>query len=454
MSTTTIPRTAEKIPVTVLTGFLGSGKTTLLNRILTEEHGKRIAVIENEFGEIGIDNDLVIGAEEEIFEMNNGCICCTVRGDLIRILGALMRRKDRFDHILIETTGLADPGPVIQTFFVDDEMKEQLKLDGVVTLVDAGHLALHLDDSSEAQEQIAFADVIVLNKIDLSEAGDLDALEQRIRAINGVARIHRVEQAQVAVADVVGVGGFDLSRALELDADLLTPSYPFEWLGVYHLDAGRHTLLFSADPDPSVDVLLMALPAATDDAVDAVLRDATIAFSTDAVALERSAALTAGGGLAVATLAPGGTSVALQIDERGAYALFAQHGAQELGLRLHDPAGDVVAAIVDRQIAPDHEHDATVTSVGITEPGDLDSDRFNAWLGELLREKGLDIFRMKGVLSLAGCEERFVFQGVHMLFVGRPDRPWGPHERSNKLIFIGRNLDRDELEQGFRACLA
>jgi G3E family GTPase len=312
----------------VLTGYLGAGKTTLLNRILTEQHGKRIAVIENEFGEIGIDNELVIDADEEIFEMNNGCICCTVRGDLIRILGSLMRNRDRFDHILIETTGLADPGPVIQTFFVDDEMAEQLSLDGIVTVVDAGHILLHLDDSHEAQEQIGFADVIVLNKTDLVSDDQVDALERRIRSINGTAAIHRARNAQVPIDEVVGLGAFDLDRILESEPGLL-----------------------EEDPD-------------------------------------------------------------------------------------------------------DHEHDPSVTSVGIDLEGDLDDRKLNDWLGQLLGTKGQDIFRMKGVLALAGTDQRFVFQGVHMLFTGQPDRPWNGDQRRSQLVFIGRNLDREELQGGLRACLA
>ncbi|MFL5037433.1 MAG: CobW family GTP-binding protein, partial [Microvirga sp.] len=184
----------DKIPVTVLTGYLGAGKTTLLNRILTEPHGKRYAVIVNEFGEIGIDNQLVVNAEEEIFEMNNGCICCTVRGDLIRILGNLMKRKDKFDYILIETTGLADPGPVVQTFFFDEEIKEKVRLDGVVTVVDCKHVALHWGDR-EVKEQIAFADVVLLNKTDLAPAAEVDLLERRIQGMNATARVFRTQKS-------------------------------------------------------------------------------------------------------------------------------------------------------------------------------------------------------------------------------------------------------------------
>lgn len=322
----------SRVPVTVITGFLGSGKTTLVNRILTENHGRRIAVIENEFGEVGIDDALVLDAEEEIFEMNNGCICCTVRGDLIRILGALMRRRDRFDQILIETTGLADPAPVAQTFFVDDEIRERLRLDAIVTVIDAAHVLHHLDEikpdgvENEAVEQVAFADRMLLNKTDLVDEGRLVTVEKRLRSINRGADIVRTQNAKVDLDKVLDIGAFDLQRVL------------------------------------------------TDDP-----------------------------------------------------AFLAQD---------------------------DHQHDQTVSSVGFKIDGDIDVDKLNSWLGELLSSKGVDIFRSKGILALDGEQRQYVFQGVHMLFDGTEGRPWGDsEERTNRLVFIGRNLDRAELESAFRACL-
>lgn len=212
---------ADQIPVTVLTGYLGAGKTTLLNRILTEQHGKRYAVIVNEFGEIGIDNDLIVDADEEVFEMNNGCICCTVRGDLIRIIEGLMKRKGSFDAIVIETTGLADPAPVAQTFFVDDDVSAKARLDAIVTVVDAKHLLLRLADSHEAEEQIAFADVILLNKVDLVSEQELEEVRQRVRAINNQAKLFETVNAEVPLDQVLGLGAFDLDRILEIEPGFL-----------------------------------------------------------------------------------------------------------------------------------------------------------------------------------------------------------------------------------------
>ncbi|GGF77137.1 cobalamin biosynthesis protein CobW [Azorhizobium oxalatiphilum] len=217
---------SEKIPVTVLTGYLGAGKTTLLNRILSEPHGKKYAVIVNEFGEIGIDNDLVVGADEEVFEMNNGCICCTVRGDLIRIIDGLMRRKGQFDGIILETTGLADPAPVAQTFFVDEEMGARTRLDAVVTVADAKWLNDRLKDAPEAKNQIAFADVILLNKTDLVSAEELNEVEARIRGLNPYARLYRTQKSSIAIDKVLNQGAFELDRILALEPAFLEEGEP------------------------------------------------------------------------------------------------------------------------------------------------------------------------------------------------------------------------------------
>jgi G3E family GTPase len=319
---------AAQIPVTVLTGYLGSGKTTLLNRILTEMHGKRFAVIVNEFGEVGIDNDLVVDADEEIFEMNNGCICCTVRGDLIRIIGGLMRRSHAFDGIVVETTGLADPAPVAQTFFVDDEVRRKTKLDAIVTVADARHLLEELNRAPEAQEQLAFADVVLLNKIDLVGENGLTTVEDRIRRINPSAAIHRTERCGIELDKVLGRDAFNLDRILEAEPGFLTEDH-------------------------------------------------------------------------------------------------------------------------------DHEHDETIASLCLVSGHPMNPAKFVPWIQDVTQLYGMDILRMKGIVAMEDDDRRFVVQGVHMLIEGGSQRPWKAKEaRQTRLVFIGRDLPKDVLRQGFEACRA
>ena len=446
----------QKIPVTILTGFLGSGKTTLLNRILREEHGKRIAVIENEFGEVGIDQALVINADEEIFEMSNGCICCTVRGDLIRVLGNLMKRRDKFDYVLVETTGLADPGPVAQTFFMDDEIRAEFELDGIVTLVDAAHIEQQLGRSDESTEQVAFADVLVLNKTDLVDDDALDGIEARLREMNRMARVIRSEMAEVSVETVLNLGAFDLDQALERRPTFLEPEYPFEWTGVYSLDAGRYELSLAEGPDPAMSLVVVPDQGTDDSALREGAEWCVRRYAEPADPVRPGDEISVGKHLNLLLDSPGRKSFFLEVDAQAKVGLYAQHTAEEFDLQLTNGAPHVHGAIpaeVERTWVAQHEHDDEVGSIAIETEGDVDPGRLNAWLGELLRERGVDIFRMKGFISLAGESRRFVFQGVHMLFDGQPDRPWGDTPRRNQLIFIGRNLDERSMRLGFEACL-
>ncbi len=444
----------QKVPVTILTGFLGSGKTTLLNRILSEEHGKRIAVIENEYGEVGIDQALVINADEEIFEMSNGCICCTVRGDLIRVLGNLMKRRDKFDYVLVETTGLADPGPVAQTFFMDDEIREEFTLDGIVTLVDAAHIEQQLGRSDESTEQIAFADVLVLNKTDLVETDGLDTLEARLRDMNRMARVVRSEKADIPVDTVLNLSAFDLDQVLERRPTFLEPEYPFEWTGVYALEAGRYELSLAEGPDPEMSLVIMADQGTDDAALREGAEWSVRRYAEPAEPVSPGAEVAVGEHVSLQLQASGRKSFVVQVDSAVTVGLYAQHTAEEFDMKLfRSDDGQEVPLETERTWVAQHEHDDEVGSFAIERPGDVDPDRLNQWLGEILRERGVDIFRMKGFLSIAGEPDRFVFQGVHMLFDGQPEKPWGDAPRLNQLVFIGRNLDEAAMTKGFDACL-
>lgn len=462
------------IPVTILTGFLGAGKTTLLNRILTGQHGRKLAVIENEFGEVSVDNQLVIQSDEELFEMNNGCICCSVRGDLIRVLGRLMKRKNRLDGVIIETTGLADPGPVAQTFFTDDEMKAHYRIDGIVTVVDAKHVVQHFDDAPEVRKQIAFADVMILNKSDLVSADELTQLETRVRSMNAAARIERTTNCDVALDQVLDIGGFDLSRANELDPKFLEPSYPFEWAGAYPLPAGTHELVIGhvdghehdhagCDHDHDghhhhhhaeneLDVVVMPIAGVDDSQLLEKARDtAVVSFSDWENRVAEGETLTPGITLQRLLLDDGNGRYKLEIPTAGTYLVFEGCGDHPLHIPVQ---GENVKPVWQQDYEHTHSHDEGVSSVGITHPGELDPQRLNDWISRLLQTKGNDIYRSKGVLNVKGTSKRLVFQGVHMLFDAKFDREWTADEdRTNTLVFIGKNLDRTILTEGFKACL-
>ncbi|KQU90598.1 GTP-binding protein [Ensifer sp. Root31] len=370
----------QKLPITILTGFLGSGKTTLLNYILTERHGHRIAVIENEFGEVDVDSDLVLASDEEIFQMQNGCICCfvDVRNDLIDVMKKLLSHKDKFDHIIVETSGLADPTPVATAFFVDRTVADEVELDAVVTLVDAKHIDQHLYDpvldgsDNQAVNQIVAADRIIVNKIDLAGEEALGSLEGSLRKLNQTAPILRSSYGVVELSNILGINGFrpsyvrDRAEILDIDLDEDHDAH-------HHIHADCH--------DPACD--------------------------------------------------------------------HPDHDHPDHDHHHHHDHGHA-----HEPVRRPHQHDTTVKSHSFVYPDPFDREKLATFLKGYLGAHGDDIFRTKGIVSVADDDRFFVLQAVHKLVDFRPDHAWGEDKRKSKFVFIGRNLDRDGIDRNLRACLA
>ena len=466
-----------KIPVTVLTGFLGSGKTTLLNRILSEEHGLRIAVIENEFGEIGIDQDLVINADEEVFEMNNGCICCNVRGDLIRILGELADRRDQFDRIILETTGMADPGPVAQTFLVQEDVQEFYQLDGVITLVDGKHVGQHLDDETdEVLAQVAFADRIIINKGDLTSEEEKQALKKRLQSMNTMAGFYFATMADAPIGELLDIGGFNVERAVDIKPNFLEPEYPFESGAIWELAAGDYVLQVSEEhhhhhdhdhdhdhhhhdhdhgDESGMSIVMTAAESASEDALDNLAEKVFVEFSAEAENIASGQ-----------SLGKFDQHYRMELEGHDKYefkfcmstdqviACFTGHAPERLGLKLLSSDKINIKAASEKYFHGDHSHDSKVGSTSVELPGLFDGAKLNAWLEEFLIENGPDVYRMKGVVGIEGQEYKFVFQGVHMIFGSEPAGSWGDEAPVNRLVFIGKNLDDAYIKQSLKDCLA
>jgi len=449
-----IHKKQQPIPVTILTGFLGSGKTTLLNRILNEKHGQRIAVIENEFGEVGIDNDLVTNVEEEIFEMNNGCLCCTVRGDLIRILGDLLERRHTFDRVLIETTGMADPGPVVQTFFVDEKLSKEFFIDGIVTIVDSKHVVLHIDTSDEVKKQIAFADVILLNKTDLVFAKELDMLEERIRSMNGLSKIYRTEQSNIALEKVLLIGGFDLESALKKDPQFLDIEYEFEWAGIYTTLPSIHQpieIVGHNGPDDSIKIFTMDVQREETN-WDDWTKHAQAKMQNQLKIAEPHIPMECGKHAYV--LDTRFESFKYFAEPRPHFAIFTQHLPDEFGLKLVQN-GKKLKPLQQKKFRGAHEHESDVGSVGFEVKGTFLISLLQFWLSEFINQHGNQLYRYKGVLSIDSQPHKIIIQGVHMLMEVVQGEKWKEEEEKvSKIVFIGQNLDRYSIENGLRQCLA
>ncbi|WP_372652168.1 GTP-binding protein [Halobacteriovorax sp.] len=446
----------ELIPVTLVVGFLGSGKTTFINNILNGDHGKKIAVIENEFGEIGIDDEILTGSDDLFVEMSNGCICCSMRGDLVESLSKLLSKSKDFEHIVIEATGMANPGPIIETFFSSEELSASFSLDSVVGLVDGAHFKMNVEKFENNEQiafydQIAFSESILLNKVDMIDQTEIERIKESILKRNPHVSVIETTQAKVDLSKVMGKKSFDFSMVEKTMPESTGVEYPFSWGGILKLKAGFYK--FNVDHIHHNERLVF-FKIDGDSITDKVSSYASSIFYSPQRRSRRGTNLNVDEHILLDFEGEKTGRNILDIEYDGNYAFFLTDHPKHLKLEVLDRTEKLIP-IEDgvKYKKVEHFHGDEVNSISLEFSGALNPQSFEMFLNVLYSQYKDEIYRSKGILHFLGNDQRVLFQGVYSSLKFDHGRDWGSDIRSNKIVFIGKGLIGSSLEAGLKNCV-